>query len=30
MQATVFDIKYYEYFNETNQMYFYPESQKGL
>lgn len=28
MQSTIFDAKYYEYFNETDQMFFYPEPTK--
>ena len=24
MQSTIFDAKYYEYFNDTDQMFFYP------
>lgn len=29
MQPLVFDIKYYEYENGTNEMYYYPEVVKG-
>lgn len=28
MQSTIFDARYYEYFNDTDEMFFYPEPSK--